>query len=190
MGMFDRVEGAKPKVDAAYFKPGQYLMRIDRVKVGETRKKRAFVAIELTNLKTIQSEPGVAAHASGESVSQLFFPDNDYFEPEFKAFAMAAFNCKAEEVTKDVCESIVDPTAQPLAGALIEVHAKNRVTKENKDFTNVAFKRGVSFRAIQAKDRAAGGFLDDAEIARFFPSGSLAVKVAEEKDIEAKAAKG
>lgn len=187
MGMFDDVGNSRAKVDASYFRPGQYLLRIDRVKPGKSRKNRDFVAVEMTVLKCIQPAAGAEPHVPGEAVSQLFFQDSDYFLPEVKAFVMGAMGCTAEEVTSAVCEAMLDPKSQPFADIVVEVHAKSRVTKEGKDFTAVAFKRPVSYKAIQAKNASAGGFLTDAEIARFFPGDKLAALVAGEASVEAAA---
>lgn len=184
MGLFDKVESARPKVDASYIRAGNYLARIDRVKQGESRKKDPFVAIEMTVLKCLEREGGVEPHKPGESVSQLYMHKSDYFDSEVKAFVMAVTGCSEGEVTPAACEQVCDPKVQPLANVVVEFHAKTRMTKLGKNITVVAFKRAIPYSVLKAKDKPNGGLLDDAEIARFIPPAEMEKRIREEAELE------
>lgn len=188
MGMFTGVQNAKGKRDGNYVKPGNYICRITRVKADKNRKGDEFVAVEMDCLHVAATEQGLPGHIVGEAVSHLLMKKSDYFLDEFRSFAAAAVGCGIDEIDEQACVDICDPELQPLAGSIVEIQAKNRITKQGKDFTNVTYKRRISAAAIKAKDAAMGGLLTDQEIARFFPKGSLEKQIALEAAEVAQAA--
>jgi len=176
MGLFDKIGEAKAKQDGDYMEAGNYLMRIDRVKQDQNRQKQDLVAVEMTVLKVLGTEEGKKAHKPGESVTRIF-PDygksKDYFLPEVKAFICAATGCDETEVNGAAVEAIVDPKTQPLAGTIVEVHNKTKLTQQGEPRVRTSFKRSVSFTAILKKVPAEGGLLDENEIKRFWKPGEL-----------------
>jgi len=40
MGIFSNIEKARASFDANYVRPGRYAVRIDRIKKGETKKRK------------------------------------------------------------------------------------------------------------------------------------------------------
>ena len=145
MGMFDGVKDAKVAMDSTYIRPVHGILRIDRVKVGKSRKGREFVAVEMTVVKVFDpfTEDGQPPHRPGEAVTDMKMSDNDYFLGEMKAFLANTCDVQPEDVTPEDCE-LVTSDENPLGGVFVEVLARNRTTKEGKDFTKISYKRPVS----------------------------------------------
>lgn len=147
--LFAGMREAQPAFQANYVKPGKYVMRIDAVKRGTTRKLIPFVVVELTVIHVIaldQSHPG---HRVLETCSYMM-QYGDYFLRNMKAFVCGVMNCASEEVGEEECAQIVSDV-QPLAGKLVLIDAVNRMTKptekrpEGGEITNVKFEQELSY---------------------------------------------
>lgn len=185
MGIFKGINRVKPRVDANYIGPGKYLLRIDKVKVEQTRKREDFFAVEMTVLHVLDDLEGQAAHRVGDGVTWLIKnagDSADYFLPEISAFVKAVVGEDLASMDDEEAESCVDQMVaddQPLAGMLIEVHARHVATQSGGTFTKVAFKRAVPAAEVAET-------LTDGEIERFFPNNSL-LKLVEAEEQQAAA---
>lgn len=147
--LFKGVEGAKASFASNYLKPGAYYLRIDRVKADSTRKNEDFLAVEMTVLNVLDEAEG-KANKVGENVSHLMMAKHDSFLGNVKAFVSNVLGCPPDEVTQENCIQICEyeengkPVPSPLAGMVIEVSARNTVTKKQGTFTVVNYKREVA----------------------------------------------
>lgn len=179
MGLFSGIKNAKTKVDAEYVAAGQYLMRIDKVKQDKDRKNVPFFAVEMTCLHvTDGSHP--KAHRIGADVTWLIKSTNDYFLPEIKAFVLNVLEEDLDAKSEDEAESLVEAICaddNPMAGTVVELHAREIVLREkdekgnDKLFTRVSFRREVPFSEV-------ADTLTEQEIERFYPGDQL-VKLVE-----------
>jgi len=150
--IFAGIDAAKPVGDSSYFKPGSYLVRVDRVKQFQNRKGIACVAVEATNLAVLEEYPGHQPHMIGESVTALYSRASDYFLSETKAFAMSALGvADGDEVTAEVLDAICDPKDQVLAGTLMRVDVTQRM---KRDATQEEIKAGrAHYNIVRWKSR-------------------------------------
>lgn len=178
MSMFKGVEGAKASFDASYVGAGHYLCRIDRVKADKTRSKDDFLAVEMTVLHVFMDGAGEPAkwHKAGSAVSHLMMAKHDSFLGNVKAMVAAVMGVHESEVTEKDCEDL-SGAGQPLAGMVIELKAREILTRANKPFTKVTYER--EFPAAELQD-----LLDAKILAAYFPGDTL------EKMIVAQAEEG
>lgn len=137
-------------------KPGQTIQRIDSVKLCVNRKNIAYVAIEKTILVVLQQGDAVGGkpQAPGDVVKHLIMTNNDSFLKNFKRFVSGCWNLPAEQIDENAGMAICDES-QPMAGMIVEVHARLTATKENKPFTMIDYKGQVpvaKLRPLLSKD--------------------------------------
>lgn len=174
MGMFDGIEGAKASFDAKYQGPGHYLNRIDRVKADKTRAGDEFMAVEMTVMHTFMDGLGAPEkwHKAGEATSHLMMKKHDSFLGNVKAMVANLLGVHESEVTKADCERI-SSAEQPMAGMVIELSARDILTKKNQPFTKVSYTREVP--AVELPN-----LLDDKIVATYFPGDTLADMIEEQ----------
>lgn len=167
MSMFKGVEGAKASFDASYLGAGHYLCRIDRVKADVTRTKDQFLAVEMTVLHTFMDGAGEPAkwHKAGSAVSHLMMAKHDSFLGNVKAMVAALMGVHESEVTQADCEELSGAN-QPLAGMVIEVKARDILTRAQKNFTKVTYER--EFPAAEL-----GDILEEKILTAYFPGDTL-----------------
>lgn len=178
MGLFSGVGNAKGN-SVTYIGSGQYLMRIERCHIVETRKKKDLVAVDLTVIKILADG---SAHKIGEEVNWGIQSDSDFFEREIKNFLVAVAGFDPSDMSEEqaaaeaerMCSEIFS-AENPLGGVVVELHATDRVSKEGNDYTLRKFVRSLSSAEALAE-------LSDEARNRFFPNGQL------EKLAEAEAA--
>lgn len=164
IGIFGGIKGAKASLDALYFVPGLYWCRIDKMKVDKNRKNIGFCATETTIVKVLDDNEGRALKA-GMTPSHLIMQDSDYFLGEVKALIANVMGLSQDQVEEEHAEQIYGPE-QPFAGMVVEIRARNIVTKNNTDFTKITYVREVP--ATELIER-----LTEEEKERFFPGGVL-----------------
>jgi len=139
--LFNGMGDAKPSFAANYLREGHYVARIDRLKADQNRKKRTFLAIEMTVLFVLNNGEG-RGHRAGESCTHMLMADQDSFLGNVKAFVSNVLGCTPEEVTEEACVDLCADD-QPMRGTLIEVIGVPIVTRQGKPFTRVNYKREV-----------------------------------------------
>lgn len=172
--VFAGVKEAKPSFAANYLSEGHYLLRIDRVKFGKTRKGDEFVAVETTVAHVWDNNDG-AGHKIGENATHMLMCKHDMFLPNFKAMIVNLLKCPETDITVDACVQICDEATQPFSGMLVEIIAKNIVTREGNDFTRIDYKRQVPAEEV-------AGLLSDEVKTRLFPDGELERKIEVERE--------
>lgn len=162
--MFSKIGEVRPKIQANYFKPGHYLVRLDKVLGKKNRKGEDQFVIEMTIVHVYNDMDG-KGHKVGEECANVINFKHDMALPNVKRFLMACLQRPEQDITPQVCDRVVSDK-QPLAGLIVEVQAINTVTKKGQDFTDVGYKRPVPASVLMNE-------LTDEEISRFFPDGQL-----------------
>lgn len=134
MGMFKGVEGAKFNEGGVWFMDGTYLVKVDVVKTGETRKNVGFFVVEHTILWSDNSQ-----RKKGTSVSWMATQDKDAFLGNVKHFCSVASDTPMDEVTEEGIEMIVSEE-NPMSGVVLFVTATTVKTREGNDFTKVIYR--------------------------------------------------
>ncbi len=174
------IDGASARIDANYVNPSHFIGRINAVKTGETRKSEGFFVVEMTVIEDLapnEYDKGAYGHRAGEDVSHMMMSKHDSFAGNVKAFLKNVLGIPEGEI-KDEHALAVCADDQPLENTIVEIVARETMTRANKPFTVVAYKGEVT--ATELIERWAER--DDAqELAdRFFPGGLLG-KLAEEE---------
>lgn len=149
-GMFSGLAKAQASRRASYEKPGHYIQMIERVKADKTRKDEYFLAIEKRIVIAVEG-----IHKTGEQVTHMMMKKHDSFLPNVKAFLADVLDINEEshndedfeQAMIDICEEEGD-TANPLGQMFIEVENKDVMTKVNKPFTVINYKREVPAKEI------------------------------------------
>ncbi len=171
-GIFDGMGGAASRMDANYVIPSHFLALISKCKIGENRKDEGFFVVEMLVIHDCEPDKyqrGAWGHAVGEEVSHMMMSKHDSFLGNVKGFISNTLGM--EDGTIGETEALaVAADDQPLAGTIIEVAARNVVTRAGNDFTVVNYKGEVE------KDEVLALFatLDDGaeRTARFFPDAA------------------
>lgn len=178
--LFTGVEEAKASTDSNYVRAGHYLARIDRVKADKTRPPamRPFVAVEMSCLHAFadgelslqhNGEEWVGVnkwHRPGEGFTDMKMADQDPFLGNMKALIAGVMGVDPNQVTEQDCKDVCKAD-QPLAGMVIEIRARDIVTKNGKPFTKVTYVREYPAETLQ-------DVLSEDILNAFFPGDSLA----------------
>lgn len=147
MGLLSDIKGKRSSDGGVYFEPGSYLVEINRVKTGQTRKKKDYFAVECKILESSCKERPV-----GSDCTWMLLFEWDSTLGNVADFLRAAFFAKAEQDGEDI--DAEDPSEidvdeddaeeaigedQPLAGVQLRVVATNKKTNSGGDFTIVKF---------------------------------------------------
>lgn len=143
-----------------YLSPGEYLLRVDKCKVGESRKKQGFVAVEFTVVHAFSSD---SKHKAGEEVTWMLMTHHDSWQGDFKAFLSAISNTPEDRIEDNDGLQVVSE-AQPLSGYVIKANVWTKQTKAGIDFTKVNWKETPTPEQVSR-------ILTPADVARFFPEG-------------------
>lgn len=173
-GIFGGLKDTKLTQDAVYIRPGQYLCRIDKCKIFENRKGMTRAAVEMTVIALLDPD---STHKVGEEITQLMRRESDYFLPDVLGFLTGVLGVDQESIGEEELEQLaaqVFSDENPLGNTICELHARNVVTNEGKDFTKIIYKGEVEpAKALE--------ILDEAVIERFFPN-NLLQKMAESQN--------
>lgn len=150
MGMFAGMNSASSTQGGNYIRPGNYLYKINRVKVQESQVgSKSFFVAELEVLAADKTDDDVKPNGVGENVSMIVEVPGKYPELSFgniKAFLKAAYGTIAEAsgedgpTDEDIDEEMTEAATSednPLAGVFVYAKAFNKLTKQGKDFTRV-----------------------------------------------------
>jgi len=161
--LFDGMEQATVRGEWNYVRPGDYICQIKRIKTKRSRQKRWYLGVEARVVHVIDDDEG-RGHDVGDDVSHMINAEGDYFLSEVKTMYANICACDPSEITRDICKQIAGPD-NPLAGVIVRIKGKNKVTKKGNDFTTVTYKRVPAAKAAS--------MLSDDEIEAFFPKGKL-----------------
>lgn len=141
--IFTGIENARASVATNYFREGRYFSYIRGAKQFVTRKGERMLLVEHSILAVIS---GVnESHRPGEEVGHLLKVSQDSFLGNVKAMIAGITGCHVDEVKTAHCaECFPVEGNSPLAGSLVEVHARPIVTKAGKPFTVIDYKRPIS----------------------------------------------
>jgi hypothetical protein len=177
MGIFSNLSTAKPLADANYIRPGSYLVRLDQLKQGKTRKSIDFAAIESTIIHVIDNLNNTG-HRLGESICHFLSKGGagaDYFDSEVCTFLSRIAGVPFDEVKAEAEASaeLAFGPEQPFAGIIAHVTARTITTKEGHNFTKVAWQRAVPYSEALL-------MLTDEEKESFYKDGLLEKLAAQE----------
>lgn len=165
--IFANITSAKMRLDANYEKEGHYLERIDKIKLDKNRKGEAFLAVEKTVVKIIAPPPaGKEGHKVGEAICHMLMVRHDSFLGNVKSMIAAIMELKPEDIKPEDAVAIC-AADQPLTGMVVECQNRGIMTKENKPFTAINYKREVPPIELLS------GVLDAEAIRLYFPNEIL-----------------
>lgn len=159
-----KLKNAKARIDSNWEREGHYLERIDNVKITQNRKKQTGVVIEKTIIHVYDDKDG-AGHRLGESVSHSMWDHHDSFLGNVKAFLAGTMGLDVNAVEDDHIFQVIGDD-QPLAGTIVECFNREIMTRSDKPFTVINYKREVP--AVEVKKT-----LTPDAIKNFFPDGKL-----------------
>jgi hypothetical protein len=128
---FKDVKDAKYSEGGVFFQPGSYLVRVDKVKLGETRKGKGFLVVETTILES--DCPGLK---SGAFCSWMIMEEWDTYMGYVKHFASVANEIEMDDVDEEGCDLMVSEE-NPCGGTLLRCVGVNSPGDSGKDFTKV-----------------------------------------------------
>jgi len=145
MGLFDKISQVKASQNADYFRPGTYVVSVDRVKTDKARSGSEYVAAETTILAVLEVKHNAdgqpMSHAVGDQPSHLIMDGGngkDMFLPNVKAMVMGLIGCEEADVDAEACQQMVS-ASQPMAGLVARVEAREITTKAGTPFTKVCW---------------------------------------------------
>ena len=161
-GFFRNIGNVKAQQSTRYEEAGHYIMRVECIKQGESRKGVDFIAIEKTVLQVIDNEvinpitlEKSVGHRKGEEVTHMIMMDKDAAMPEFKSTLIALSGDDEEAITEEVCDMVVSDE-QPLAGLVVEMVNTLVKTKSGGLFTKKNYKRVLTPQEVEELDKADG----------------------------------
>lgn len=138
MGIFAKIEEAKATEGGNYLRPGNFDVEVVRIKVGETRKKIPFFAVDLKILGTNNPE-----HKIGEICNWFVGMDKDAALGNIKAFATALLSAEGpvdpSTITEQVMEQITEKDGEMVAGTRLKVQVTLVDTKGGNKFSKHLF---------------------------------------------------
>lgn len=146
MGLFEDIDKAKGTEGGNYFKPGTYVVQVQKCKQDKTRNDKEFFAADCKIMASNNEEMPVGASAS---FFILFdeYPDLSLGNvADFMRAGLCSFVIQKEveqELPKDhndlpldeVTADTISGEENILAGILVNVEAYNKTTKKGNDFT-------------------------------------------------------
>ena len=147
MGLFGDIKGKRGTQGGVYFEPGLYLVEVNRVKLGKTRKGEDFFVVETKLLESDNEN-----RPEGSSCSWMVMFKHDAALGNIADFCRAGlYACAVQneadpgvkhfeeiEIEDDDAEEICSEE-NPLAGTVLKVEAVNVKTRAGKDFTKVTW---------------------------------------------------
>jgi hypothetical protein len=144
----------QPQRDSDWFKPGRYVMRVDKFSFGTTRAGRDYALFNFTVLAVLDDMeaakgPG-GPHRVGDRCSWMLMSDRDASAPALKAAVMTLTgSTESEEIDDALFEQLASP-ANPLGGLFAEVDCRVIITKQKGvPFNLVKVKRPIEFAELQ-----------------------------------------
>lgn len=179
-GLFKNIKDVKVNQDFNYEGAGHYWTKFNKIKQGMTRTKETFLAIEKTVIKVLPSNESGPTHFVGEEISHYIgISGNEYFEKDVKGMVIGMFGVKSEEVTEEICESVLANEGALMAGIVAEVDNRKIATKPKPDGTTGFFTKIKYMREVPAKEVLVD--LTPELVKKFFPGEYLQKSIATAK---------
>jgi len=149
--LFKGIGQTKMSMQSNYAKPGRYVVFIQSIKVGTSRKGEDFVAVQKKCLEVIASE-GDQGHYPGEEFADLQMARHDSFLPNFKSMVYTLSGADSQdEIDEEACDYVTSDD-QPFAGLIVEVDNITRVGKDSgKEYTRKSYKRVLTEEEIEER---------------------------------------
>ena len=170
-GIFEGMGGAKSRMDSNYVIPSHFLARIDKCKIGKNRKDEGFFVVEMTVIHDCEPDKyqrSSFGHAVGEEVSHMMMAKHDSFLGNVKGFISTTLDMPDDQIGEEEAIAVAADD-QPLAGTVVEVAARNTVTRAGNDFTVVNYKGEVPRDQLDAIFETLADGEGAQRMARFFP---------------------
>lgn len=140
MGYFTGIETVRAAGDRQYFRPGRYKAEVLEAKQGESPKDGTpYFNVEYKILAAIEGSENrigdivnhhIQKKGSKEEVAKKL--------GEVKSCVAAVMGIHPDQVDGKGCEVFVGIT-QPGKGKIVDVYARNKLTKAGKDFTVISY---------------------------------------------------
>ena len=130
----NQFNNAKTNSSSEYMKPGNWLLRIDKIARGENRKGVGNFKLEGTVIHCFDGE-----QKTGASITDMYSEKSDFIFSEVKALVDALAGKDAVNVNFGDLEAI-SSDAQPLKGIVVEYSAWEKESKNGFKFTKTACK--------------------------------------------------
>ena len=149
---FQKVAGAKGRVNSEYFRAGRYLFYIRKFSWMKSRKDENLVLFECLTVQVL--DPSAAAadpkgpHRVGDNATWCINMKFDASPGALKAAMRDIFGVSEEDVTEELCLMAAGDT-QPLAGLYVEF--------DNKIIKTMDVVISAKFPNVSLTDKGAGG---------------------------------
>ena len=141
---FKGIGDAQESRDSDYFRPGRYLVQVDKFIVKQNDEGLVFFIFEMTNLKCFDDSESLkdpdGPHGIGHKVSWILPRHKKPTMGNLKAAIMTMTGVPREAITDQFCGDLT-ATSQPLKGTFVEFQNKMIKTKNGAPFTEVKTKR-------------------------------------------------
>jgi len=166
--VFTGLGAAKTRTASNYVRAGIYWAVIKRCKVDQSRKGDSFFAIEMQIVRVLDNDDG-RGHSPREEVTHMLMTKHDSFLGNVKAFVANVLGLPDSQVGADEAVAVAGPD-QPLTNTICEFHARDIMTRSNKPFTQIDYKREVPFaEAMEHMDPDTIGFCFPGDMPRPLP---------------------
>lgn len=162
-----------------WIRPGDYLMRIEAMKLTTNLKNECLLVIELTCLHVFSDaaahQIGANPHVPGEKLAASYKQSSLSFDGNVKAMIAGLEGIPGDQIDAALAQgntSITQHAAhmtsndQPYAGMIVHVSAMQILTRQQNPFTKVEWRREVRPSELQ-------GILPPQELQRLFPGDTL-----------------
>ena len=174
-GIFADIEKARASRGGVWVEAGHYIYKINRIKIGKSRKEEQYMCLEMTILHAYDGMQKV-----GQDVSHMLWVKHESFKGNVKAMIAAITGYEEDQVTEEACEEVClddgSEEAQPLAGVCVESKNVTIRTRADNPFTKVQYQRCVPFSELVS-------LMSEDNKNMIFPGGELdKLAAAEDKD--------
>jgi hypothetical protein len=189
--IFANIGAASASKQSNWIRPGDYLFRIEAMKLICSRKRENILVAELTCVHVFSGafaqQLGMAPHVPGETLAASYNDKHDGFLGNVKAMIAGIEGVPGEQIDAIFAREgtsltqhcvLMTSEAQPYAGMFVHVTAQQIVTKRGTPFTRINWLREV-------KPSELSGILFPDELQRFFPGDALQQLIASEQRIQA-----
>lgn len=138
MGLFGGIDKAQGNFGGNYIRTGTHTLEVMRIKIGNTRKGVAFMAVDFEVLETSNPE-----HVVGSTVNWFNGTDKDGFLSNAKSLAVALLGSAAGEavdestVTEETMEGLCENDGEDVKGVKIKADAFLVDTKKGGKYTKI-----------------------------------------------------
>jgi hypothetical protein len=138
VGLFGGIDKAQGNFGGNYIRTGTHTLEVMRIKIGNTRKGVAFMAVDFEVLETSNPE-----HVVGSTVNWFNGADKDGFLSNAKSLAVALLGSAAGEavdestVTEETMEGLCGNDGEDVKGVKIKADAFLVDTKKGGKYTKI-----------------------------------------------------